>query len=102
MAGLVITIAQRKGGAGKTTLAAQLAVAWARRGGRVAALDVDPQGSLPGWVGIGPARRSLPQGSAIASRWPAQMSLGAGVVETAGTGSAATEINALAGELRGA
>jgi chromosome partitioning protein len=50
MAGLVITIAQRKGGAGKTTLAAQLAVAWARRGVRVAALDIDPQGSFAAWV----------------------------------------------------
>jgi chromosome partitioning protein len=50
MAGLVITIAQRKGGAGKTTLAAQLAVAWARCGARVAALDTDPQGSLAAWV----------------------------------------------------
>ena len=28
MTALVITIAQRKGGAGKTTLAAQLVVAW--------------------------------------------------------------------------
>src|SRR6266481_2016250 len=52
MAGLVITIAQRKGGAGKTTLAAQLAVAWARRGTRVAALDIDPQGSLAAWVDL--------------------------------------------------
>jgi chromosome partitioning protein len=43
MAGLVITIAQRKGGAGKTTLATQLTVAWARCGARVAALDIDPQ-----------------------------------------------------------
>jgi chromosome partitioning protein len=49
MAGLVVTIAQRKGGAGKTTLAAQLAVAWARRGARVAALDIDPQQSLAQW-----------------------------------------------------
>ena len=32
MAGLVITIAQRKGGAGKTTLATQLAVAWVPAG----------------------------------------------------------------------
>ena len=41
MAGLVITIAQRKGGAGKTTLAAQLAIAWVRYGARVALLDID-------------------------------------------------------------
>ena len=39
MTGLVVTIAQRKGGAGKTTLAAQLTIAWARSGARVAALD---------------------------------------------------------------
>ena len=50
MPGLVITIAQRKGGAGKTTLAAQVAVAWARQGARVALLDIDPQGSLAAWV----------------------------------------------------
>jgi chromosome partitioning protein len=50
MAGLVITIAQRKGGAGKTTLATQLAVAWAQCGARVAALDIDPQGSFAAWV----------------------------------------------------
>jgi chromosome partitioning protein len=52
MAGLVITIAQRKGGAGKTTLAAQLAVAWVRQGARVAVLDIDPQGSLAAWVDL--------------------------------------------------
>lgn len=49
MAGLVVSVAQRKGGAGKTTLAAQLAVAWARSGARVAALDIDPQKSLAQW-----------------------------------------------------
>ena len=52
MAGRVITIAQRKGGAGKTTLAAQLAVAWARQGAKVAVLDIDPQASLAAWVGL--------------------------------------------------
>jgi chromosome partitioning protein len=52
MTGLVVTIAQRKGGAGKTTLAAQLAVAWARQGLRVALLDIDPQGSLAAWVDL--------------------------------------------------
>jgi chromosome partitioning protein len=52
MAGLVVTIAQRKGGAGKTTLAAQLAVAWLRQGLRIALLDIDPQGSLAAWVDL--------------------------------------------------
>jgi chromosome partitioning protein len=50
MAGMVITIAQRKGGAGKTTLAAQLATAWLRQGARVALLDIDPQASLAAWI----------------------------------------------------
>jgi chromosome partitioning protein len=49
MAGIVITIAQQKGGAGKTTLAAHLAVLWAGEGKRVALLDTDPQGSLAAW-----------------------------------------------------
>jgi chromosome partitioning protein len=52
MAGVVITIAQRKGGAGKTTLAAQLATEWARRRARVALLDIDPQASLAAWVDL--------------------------------------------------
>ena len=56
MAGLVITIAQRKGGAGKTTLAAQLATAWLRQGARVALLDIDPQASLAAWVELRRAR----------------------------------------------
>jgi chromosome partitioning protein len=56
MAGLVITIAQRKGGAGKSTLAAQLAVAWAKRGALVALLDIDPQKSLAAWAELRRAR----------------------------------------------
>ena len=56
MAGRIITVAQRKGGAGKTTLAAQLAVVWARGGARVWLLDIDPQGSLATWVGLRRAR----------------------------------------------
>jgi chromosome partitioning protein len=49
MAGTVITIAQQKGGAGKTTLAAHLALAWAAGKRRVAVIDIDPQGSLSAW-----------------------------------------------------
>jgi chromosome partitioning protein len=49
MNGKVLTLAQQKGGAGKTTLVAQLAVAFARRGLTVALVDIDPQGSLTRW-----------------------------------------------------
>jgi chromosome partitioning protein len=49
MSGRVITIAQQKGGAGKTSLAAHLAVAWAAEGRTVALLDIDPQESLTEW-----------------------------------------------------
>ena len=49
MAGLIITVAQQKGGSGKTTVAAHLAVAFARSGKSVGLLDVDPQGSLGEW-----------------------------------------------------
>jgi chromosome partitioning protein len=47
--GKVITIAQQKGGSGKTTLAVNLAVAFSRMGFSVALLDTDPQGSLGRW-----------------------------------------------------
>lgn len=48
-AGGVITVAQQKGGSGKTTLAATLAVGLIREGASVALLDTDPQGSLGRW-----------------------------------------------------
>ncbi|MFD1344515.1 ParA family partition ATPase [Litorisediminicola beolgyonensis] len=47
--GVIITVAQQKGGSGKTTLAANLAVGFLRRGCRVALVDTDPQGSLGRW-----------------------------------------------------
>jgi chromosome partitioning protein len=53
----IITIAQQKGGAGKTTMAAHLAVAWAASGKRrIAIVDIDPQGSLTQWYKVRESR----------------------------------------------
>lgn len=45
----VVSVASRKGGAGKSTVAANLAVALAASGDRVALLDTDPQGTVTRW-----------------------------------------------------
>lgn len=45
----IITVAQQKGGAGKTTLAVHLSLAFAEQGLKVAAVDIDPQGSMVAW-----------------------------------------------------
>lgn len=50
MAAAVVTVAQQKGGAGKTTLVIQLATAMKALGHEVALVDIDPQGSLTGWM----------------------------------------------------
>jgi chromosome partitioning protein len=52
---VVITVAQQKGGAGKTTLAANLAAAFAASA-RVALIDIDPQRSLTRWHDLRKAR----------------------------------------------
>jgi chromosome partitioning protein len=49
MTAKIFTVAQQKGGAGKTTLAAHLAVAWTAAGKSVAVVDIDPQMSLTYW-----------------------------------------------------
>jgi chromosome partitioning protein len=50
--GKVITFAQQKGGAGKTTMLAHLAAAWSAAGRTVALIDLDPQKSLTRWAGL--------------------------------------------------
>ena len=50
MSGMVMTVAQQKGGAGKTTIVAHLAVAFRQAGLSVATVDTDPQGSLTRWM----------------------------------------------------
>ncbi len=66
---LIITVAQQKGGCGKTMLAANLAVAWGA-GCRVTILDIDPQRSLARWHGLRAARKALaPVGFSDVSGW---------------------------------
>lgn len=48
--GQIVTFAQQKGGAGKTTVLAHLAVAFAQAGRTVALIDLDPQRSLARWA----------------------------------------------------
>jgi len=65
---VVITVAQQKGGAGKTTLAANLAVAFAARW-RVALLDIDPQHSLKRWHTLRLSRGATAMGFSDISGW---------------------------------
>jgi chromosome partitioning protein len=49
---VILTVAQQKGGAGKTTVLVQLATAIAAAGRKVAIVDIDPQASLTGWMRV--------------------------------------------------
>lgn len=52
----VISVAQQKGGAGKTTLVVQLATGLRALGHEVAIVDIDPQASLTGWMRLRESR----------------------------------------------
>lgn len=69
MAGKIITVAQQKGGAGKTTIAANLAVALSRMGKTVSLLDTDPQGSLGRWFMTRRENGEPGMGFSTASAW---------------------------------
>ncbi|MGI9464027.1 MAG: ParA family partition ATPase [Aestuariivirgaceae bacterium] len=76
MTGKIITVTQQKGGSGKTTLAAHLAVAISRLHYKsVAIVDTDPQGSLGRWF-MARAERTNGAGAEIgfrtASAWGAR------------------------------
>ena len=48
--GKIISFSNQKGGTGKTTLAANLAVLWSNSNYKVAVLDADAQKSLTHWM----------------------------------------------------
>jgi chromosome partitioning protein len=52
MTAQILTIAQQKGGVGKTTLVAHLAAAFALAGVDTATIDIDPQASLSQWAAL--------------------------------------------------
>jgi len=62
----VVTLASRKGGAGKSTLTAHLAACAYGAGHRCLVIDADPQGSLTLWHSLraheGPALQSAARG----------------------------------------
>lgn len=66
MTAKIITVAQQKGGAGKTTLAIHLATAFAKRGYSTLLFDTDPQGTATQWHS---RRRGKEMGLISTSGW---------------------------------
>ena len=56
----IITIANQKGGCGKTTLTMQLAGALGKRGQSVLVIDADPQGTAVRWAASAPDEHPFP------------------------------------------
>ncbi len=76
----IVAVASAKGGVGKSTVAANLALAWAAQGARVGVLDADIYGpSQPLMLGLAGQRPSTPDGRHIeplASHGVVAMSIG--------------------------
>lgn len=70
-----ITLLTQKGGAGKTTLCASLAIAAAKTSPRekVIALDLDPQASLTAWLHRRPENSPLPKNLTVEQIRPDQL-----------------------------
>jgi len=64
MGAKILTVANQKGGAGKTTLAMQLAGTLGRQGDRVLVIDADPQGTAQRWAAS--AEEAAPFPAAVA------------------------------------
>jgi chromosome partitioning protein len=75
----IVSVISQKGGAGKTTLAVNLAVAAQQGGKEVAVIDLDPQASAASW---GDARQGEPP--SVVSAQPARLPLVIEVAEKAG------------------
>ncbi len=72
----ILCVAQQKGGAGKTTLVAQLATALAETGMRVVLVDTDPQATLTAWMDLRRKRQAPREiGFSAIAGWRVEMEL---------------------------